>query len=182
MRVSALFFVLVTLISGCVASRMIQAPSFTLLPPAEQSLWRMRLGEDETGFTALLGLRLHDGILDMVVLDPTGYKLFEGSVDRFGKLRVMHVMPLVQERGLPEYLAESCQRIFFYEPGYLPCEGGWFNNLCIQNEAGTSRKIARRATFAVWEVAYYRQKDNAELSRIVMRWMWFKPTLTLELM
>lgn len=173
---------IIVILSACAVSRMPEAPSPFVSLSLEQSLWRMRLGEDETGFTALLGLRLHDEVVDMVVLDPTGYKLFEGSVDRQGNLRIKKVMPLVQERGLPEYLAESCHRIFLRKPGHLPREGNWFSNIRLVKEQGIIRKIASLASFTVWDIAYYQEKDNAGISRIVMRWLLFKPTLTLERM
>jgi len=170
-----------TFLIGCAAGQITGGRQRPGLLPAEQTLWQLQLGEGEQGFTALLGLSFHDELLDMVLLDSSGFKLFAGSVDRNGTLKIKSVLPLVERRGLPEYLAEACQAIFLIWPEQLPCEGGWFNDLCLEEQQGSLAKSSRRLLLSVWDVVYYRGKDNPVVTRIVMRWFWFKPTLTLEL-
>ncbi len=79
-------------------------------------------------FSGLLGLQNGAGGLYYVLLDATGVKLLEGQLSAGENNH--SVSGVLKESGIADFLVESLERIFLFEPSQRPCSRNWLLQIC----------------------------------------------------
>jgi len=129
-------------------------PSGVSLPP--EGLWRVRVVDDDgERFSGLLATRRDGASLHYGLLDGTGIKLLQATVEADGTERIESVVEAVRETRLPAYLSRAVERIFCLGPGSGNCVRRGLARLC---ESAPGPQVARRESrigpFRLWSVEY----------------------------
>ena len=163
------FLLSIFLLSGC-AGMEERLQDDRTVPPAD-SLWKVQIRQwGAERFTGLLAMSSEDKEMRVALLDPTGIKLLEAEFDRAGSVRSMRALAAVENKGLPDFLTSSLQKIFYGSGEISSCSGGVFLRLC--HEQTGDKETRKRSLFGpipIWSVDYrffgtgYEEIQSAEL-------------------
>ncbi len=159
----------ILLLSGCSAVGM--HAQDRRLPATTDSLWEVRIHQwGKERFVGLLAMSSEDKGMRVALLDPTGIKLLEAEFDRAGSVRGMSALAAVENKGLPDFLTSSLQKIFYGSGEISSCSGGVFLRLCYEQTGDKeTRKRSLFGPIPIWSVDYrffgtgYEEIQSAEL-------------------
>jgi len=129
-------------------------PTGVVLP--REGLWRVRVVDDDgERFSGLLATRREAAAVHYGLLDGTGIKLLQATIEEDGSQRIESVVEPVRETRLPAYLSRAVERIFLVSPGSGDCVRRGLARLCESTPGpGVARRESRLGPFRLWSVEY----------------------------
>ena len=113
------------------------------------------MDDDGERFSGLLATRRDGASLHYGLLDGTGIKLLQATIEEGGTRRIESVVEPVRKTRLPAYLSRAVARIFFAGPESGDCVRRGLARLCESTPGpGVARRESRLGPFRLWSVEY----------------------------
>ncbi|MEN8190338.1 MAG: hypothetical protein ABFS19_10860 [Thermodesulfobacteriota bacterium] len=179
MKNSFLTVLLLLCLSGC----GLNPGQLELLQPPEEesdSLFNLKLFTGkELRFSGLIGLKTTDNGLHCLLLDASGIKLLEGSLDSSGQWKTTFVLAPFEQSGLVSFLALSLRRTYLHFPAEIPCSRSLLNRFCIYQEEQW-QKVEQSGVVTVWQARYQKRPRPFLLQSAEFHHHLFDLTLSLK--
>jgi len=147
----------------------------------QDSLWELKIEQrGHKKFSGIIALKNGADMLTLVLLDPTGLKLFEENISNNGTVSLTQNLSFFEDHQLPQYLGKVLYRIFIKTPTADSCSGNFYN-LCW-DEDGQLKKRAEWGPFMLWNVIYRGDSSGAYGHNIEHHSPWIGTTFYLKLL
>jgi hypothetical protein len=148
----------------------------------QDSLWELKIEQrGHEKFSGIVALKKDTDILTLVLLDPTGLKLFEENISNNGTVSLTQNLSFFEDHQLPKYLGKVFYRTFFKFPTADSCSGNLYN-LCWEKCGSQFKKRAKWGPFTLWNVIYGGNSTGAYGHNIEHHSPWIGTTFYLKLL
>ncbi len=181
MRTLLLLFCLLFTCLGCSLPLTKDISSHSSTPGLDQSLlWKIQFHRwSKPVFTGLLGLRLQKNSLHYVLMDGSGITLIQAQVSHDGNISGQKGVNHITKSELPEYLAESLQKIYFLEPKAQQCSTTFFFKLCRKKGKNMIVKHLSLGPFTLHRTEYKINREGKQ-TMILFSQPWYGIRITLK--
>lgn len=160
-----LTFFLLLFLSSCTFKPVEQKPQLMKLQSLNQSLWQLKVIHNERPeFTGLVGVKITDKGINLVILDATGILLFKGLITSEGAIQPVGSFEKIRKSGLPDMLATIFNNINTCRiQTSSSCH--WYFPVCINKLLPTDNRavtIKRIGPYELWKITSFMNSRTIE--------------------